>query len=447
MKRCLLALIFALLACALGGCRFAVIEAGETRIGSLFSAAAEDLIGPGSRDQSDDDRVSGLQQKLFDLGYLDRVDGIFGENTQSALKSFQRDWGIDVTGVLDEQTETALYAEIPTLEEAKEATEVMLSGVGGSLEAVQSRLRIYGFLSGKPEEDYTNQTRAAVAAFQRYCATNYGSEFDAQPLKEAELAVSRPLGADPTPEAENLPRETPAPAAASDYPVDGIPTEKLYYYLFSDRFPVYRETVQAGDIGAEVLRVQRRLYSLGYLFDAPDGEYGELTREAVRVFQRRNGILTSGVADERTQLRLFDTAPVLLETVDRPYYIKVSIDDQRVYVYRWVDGGYDFLIKSMICSTGIGNSTPKGVFVSAGHRDVRWHHFADFNSWAQYPFVIEGSILFHSVLYTRPNDNAVDRRTVRSLGRKASHGCVRLMPEDAKWIYDNCYRGQVIEIY
>ncbi len=453
MKRCLLALVLAMLVSALGGCRFAVIETGETQVGMTFSAVAEEkAIGLNSRDGEKDTKVSNLQQRLVDMGYLKHVDGIFGVNTQSALKAFQREWGLDPTGVLDETTESALFTNMVTLETAAAGTEQVLSGIkGASLVSLQKQLRRLGFMTSEANGEYDEQTRAAISAFQRYCVANYGTEFDVPPRVETQLIASLPLGATPAPTAQidtsAMPVLTPAPTVRPYYPIDGVPSEDLYHYLFSERFPLYRETLQAEDTGAEVLRVQRRLYVLGYLFDGPDGVYGELTEEAVRFFQRRNGILPSGVADERTQLRLFGESPTRLEEVEQPYYIKVSIADQRVYVYRWVDGGYDFLIKSMICSTGVGGTTPRGVFVSPGHRDLRWHYFVEFNCWAQYAFVIEGSILFHSVLYSRADESTLRQNSVRALGHKASHGCVRLLPEDAQWIYENCGRGQVIEIY
>lgn len=449
MKRCLLILALTLLACLAGNSLLPALRPGETAADSLFSARAETdrPVGLNSRDGKKDTRVRDMQQRLVDLGYLNRADGIFGPDTEIALKRFQSEWGIDVTGVLDEITEQVLFAGEMPLEEAARITAGTLDGINGDLRTLQNRLRRFGFMTGEADGEYTDQTRAAISAFQRYAVSNYGPDFDIPPNQEAELAVSLPLGATPTPEPAAMDAVTPAPTVRPYYAVDGVPTADLYFYLLSDRLPLYRQTLQDGDEGAEVLRVQRRLYVLGYLFDVPDGTYGKLTVEAVRFFQRRNGILPTGVADERTQIKLFGDSPILLEETEMPYYIKVSIADQRVYIYRWVDGEYDFLIKDMICSTGMGNSTPKGTFVSTGHRDVRWHYFVDFNCWAQYAFVIQGGILFHSILYNRPDESTLRLKSIKQLGHKASHGCVRLMPEDARWIYENCHRGQVIEIY
>ena len=47
--------------------------------------------------------VRQLQSMLIDVGFLDDVaDGIFGKKTQAAVKSIQRYWGVEETGVADE---------------------------------------------------------------------------------------------------------------------------------------------------------------------------------------------------------------------------------------------------------------------------------------------------------------------------------------------------------
>ena len=40
----------------------------------------------------------------------------------------------------------------------------------------------------------------------------------------------------------------------------------------------------------------------------------------------------------------------------------------------------------------------------------------------------------------------LNKTSVRKLGRRASHGCIRLTVEDAKWIYDNCPAGTTVII-
>jgi lipoprotein-anchoring transpeptidase ErfK/SrfK len=101
----------------------------------------------------------------------------------------------------------------------------------------------------------------------------------------------------------------------------------------------------------------------------------------------------------------------------------------------------------MKCSTGKDETpTPKGTFQGGTGPGARWHYFKKFDCWAQYAYYIQGDIMFHSVLYNQ-KDGPVTQSSVNNLGRKASHGCVRLSVEDAKWVYSNCPRNTKIIVY
>ncbi len=57
------------------------------------------------------ENVTKLQTRLTELGYLnDTIDGKFGNNTKTAVQLFQQASGLTVTGIADEQTQTALYS-------------------------------------------------------------------------------------------------------------------------------------------------------------------------------------------------------------------------------------------------------------------------------------------------------------------------------------------------
>ena len=423
------------------------------------ASGADGLIGLRSRDEAGESGVRRLQQALVDLGYLTiEPDGEFGSRTLKALKRFQADSGLEETGVLDEATERALFPA-PTVTTAPEDVLYSKGASGREIQRLQRALALYGFTDKAPTGKYDADTEAAVMTFQVYAVERYGTEFD-DPIDALDLPAESTLvesraelpSVAPTPApAETALPEMPALAPAATlrphHALDGVVSENLFAYLTSDRFPVYRSTVQRGDEGDEVARVQRRLIVLGFFYDEPDGTYGENTVNAVKAFQHANGLQETGIAGEETQRDLFSTQAISAEKVDQPFYIKVSLAEQRVYIYRWQDGGYNQLIKTMICSSGYGNLTPRGVFVSPGHRDARWHYFAEYHCWAQYAFVIKGSILFHSVIYSRRDEASLRVSTLRNLGHKASHGCVRLKVEDARWIYEHCGAGQVIEIY
>lgn len=61
------------------------------------------------------------------------------------------------------------------------------------------------------------------------------------------------------------------------------------------------ETLDVGDKGGQVLKVQEALYEKGYLEAEADGMYGEMTADAVRAFQEDNGLEATGVVDDETK--------------------------------------------------------------------------------------------------------------------------------------------------
>ena len=60
-----------------------------------------------------------------------------------------------------------------------------------------------------------------------------------------------------------------------------------------------------GDSGDEVAQIQARLSELGYLTGDPTGVFDDETEAALAAFQRRSGLLASGMADERTLQMLY----------------------------------------------------------------------------------------------------------------------------------------------
>ena len=60
------------------------------------------------------------------------------------------------------------------------------------------------------------------------------------------------------------------------------------------------KTLQVGDAGQPVKRLQRKLLSLGFPPGTIDGEFGYGTEAAVLAFQRSTGLLADGIAGPRT---------------------------------------------------------------------------------------------------------------------------------------------------
>ncbi len=57
---------------------------------------------------------------------------------------------------------------------------------------------------------------------------------------------------------------------------------------------------ERGSSGSEVRKIQQRLLSWGYFSGEVDGIYGPQTEEAVRYFQRKNGLAVDGIAGPDT---------------------------------------------------------------------------------------------------------------------------------------------------
>lgn len=116
----------------------------------------------------------------------------------------------------------------------------------------------------------------------------------------------------------------------------------------------------------------------------------------------------------------------------KDYVIKVNLGTNCVTIYK--DGEP---VKAMICSPS--NETPVGTFYTP--QKYRWHEMIG-NCYAQYCTRITTGILFHSVWYYRNGDKStMSVSAYNVMGNKASHGCVRLLCIDAKWIYDHCALG------
>ena len=463
-------------------------EKDDKTLGMLFGDPAAlptpspTPIAKGVRDAEDNTSVQDIQERLKALNYLaGAADGIFGLGTENALKAFQELNGLEITGVADEATLKALNGAQAIPKPTPEPTPRVRGARGEEIKLVQEALQVMGFMGGSADGDFGPETEESVKRYQRYVHD-----------REMEYYAANPTPAPTTePTAEPTPEPTPIPTAhiellsnvveqeevqdeavaavettgesadAADatngepeepaYEPDGIVTDELMADILAyNDVLLYAEDMSRGSKGDEVIRLQRRLASLWYLsnngFDI-DGSFGPNTETAIKYFQKRNKLEETGVADKDVQLLLFSAEAVKSDRPACMYKLKVSVKDQKVYVYKWVNGDYTQLEKTMFCSTGTtANPTPRGTF-SAGGPCGKWYYFQKFDCWAQYAYRIQGGILFHSVLYSAKDESTLRQSSVNNLGSRASHGCIRLKVEDAKWIYNNCPAGTTVVVY
>lgn len=114
---------------------------------------------------------------------------------------------------------------------------------------------------------------------------------------------------------------------------------------------------------------------------------------------------------------------------------------QKVTVYRGSK-----IIKSMVTSAGLPDSenrTPQGFFTLKDRGEYFWTE--RIQEGGLYWVRITGNYLIHSV--PRNKDNEIIKDELKKLGIPASHGCVRLKDEYAKWFYETVPMGTLVIIH
>jgi peptidoglycan hydrolase-like protein with peptidoglycan-binding domain len=406
----------------------------------------------GSRDSGDSWAVYSLQMKLIELGYMSgSADGVYGGATETAVKTFQSENGLEATGVADSVTQEKIYATVPQAAPTPEPGSTAAPGTAATEEPtsevdtmiLQSYLFAWGFTTEAPDGKMGVKTRQALTEFQKYAYDDMVS------YMESVRAAATP---EPTPE----PTPTPLPgemAEVVDMPIDPVPTIAAdgnitpeWFDYIENAFDWRIAEVGMDDKSQDVMRVQRRLMALDYLPAGSDGYFGTHTEVALKYFQYLNGLDETGVMDAATQEKFFSNNVVSSDKFVTMYKAMVSVKDQRVYIYQWTGTDYTALVHTFVCSTG-APSTPTivGTYQAPG-RNGEWYFMEDSNCWVQYAFVIDGGYFFHSVLFNQKGGKPTST-SVRNLGKAVSHGCIRLAVEDVKWIYENCSNGMTVTIY
>lgn len=150
---------------------------------------------------------------------------------------------------------------------------------------------------------------------------------------------------------------------------------------------------------------------------------GKTVRVAKSAVRFRSALCTSrSQGDYNNTTKLYYVNKVWKLSSSTKYCIWVSLDKQRVNIYRGSKGNWK-LIRVMKCSTGVGNGTPQGMHrIGPKYRRHRG---------CQYYCEYRGSG-FHA--WPGSTNTRYARKT---LGYNvASHGCIRLYWDDAKWFYN-----------
>ncbi len=203
-------------------------------------------------DQGDD--IQRIQSRLYELGYIasdNLVTGNFGDTTEEAVKKMQSVNGLEEDGKVGRKTMNLLYSDEvkANMLSYGEKSDVVL--------AAQKRLKLLGYMTTEPDGSYGNDTIIAVKQFQ----------------------------------------------SKNDQVVDGYLGPSTRIALNSDT--AVPNGLSLGDSGENIQRVQNLLSKLGYLASANvTGYYGEVTENAVKLFQRTNNLSSDGTVGAMTMAKL-----------------------------------------------------------------------------------------------------------------------------------------------
>lgn len=452
---------------------------------ALFADGAEALpepLNPGDCGE----RVEALQKRLIQFGFLGgAIDGQYGKKTSAAVKLFQEHLarqqayaGLDITANGKATPLTLMILTDPDY--SSYIGDIEAGGTGSEVQRVERRLISLGYMDKAEDKQFDDYAVETALEFQRAAGIEQGvfgqAFFDAlfsEKAPEAEHFVPHLIAEGDSGLAVREVEEALVLAGMTiKMPTGGYDAKlitaitRLHDYLKAKDSPdaslfivPERLTVEAQDWitqklqdvatdldattgnAEDIRRVQRRLHMLYYLSRIGiDGRMGTKSVDALKRFQEVNGLPATGEADATTRDLLFSDGAAS-ERI--PYRVEVDISHQRVYVYELQDDGSYQQTQNFICSTGVKDATPRGIYLD-GFPCNRWHYFKKFDCWAQYSFEIEGDIMFHSVLYSSQDESTLRSGSVYALGSRASHGCIRLEVKSAKWLFEHCKRGTLV---
>ncbi len=275
------------------------------------------------------DSVRALQRALIAAGVTVRggADGIFGQSTLSALRTFQTAKGLVASGEIDPSTAFLLgLAPSPAFPKRGDR--------GTAVMTMQNALIATGLsVRGGADGVFGAGTAAAVSAFQSargLTATGTVDITTAIALGIAPASAANPTNAAPT----TTTPVTTAPATTT--PVSSVPNTSAP--ATTTPAPV----VALGQRGDAVKRLQRALIAAGVTVrGGADGVFGVATTNAVTSYQRAMSIAATGQVDTLTaQFLGLVAAPTLPVFADRGPAV-ADVQNRMISAGITVKGGAD----------------------------------------------------------------------------------------------------------
>lgn len=388
--------VIAMLAAACGDSDDATTPSGTAEAAAEPGSESDDTV---LSDDFADSATAHAQETLDALGYhAGTVDGIYGSHTTEAVKAFQTDYGLDETGILDATTANALST-------AAENSPALM------VDALQTELVELRYYEGRVDGDFGPETVTAVKAFQEAQGLDASGSLDP--------ATAEALAASHHEEVRSEHIEASGATPASPESEEG--------------------QFRAGDEGAEIAEMQKKLEALGYRPGTTDGRYGAETASAVLAFQKAEGLERDSIAGAEVLGRLDEPQAAGPKSDAAGPRVEVDLDRQIMFV---IDPAGN--VTTINVSTGSGREyqsaeegkgivtahTPTGDFVV--ERSIDGLREAPLGTLYR-PLYFQGGWAIHG------NPNVP--------GYPASHGCVRTANWDQDFVFDVISDGDTVQIY
>ncbi|WP_167553052.1 peptidoglycan-binding protein [Evansella clarkii] len=280
----------------------------------------------------DSQKVRELKLYLEMLGYVvsQNQTTYYGPVTASVVKDFQRDHGLPISGIVD--NETFNFIEKSALEGA------LIEGIRNErVIELKENLAVMGFpVPGNTTNFYGTLTKESVMAFQSSVNFSPTGIADKRTINELSKRATGPLQ-------QGMYRDDvvdlkiyleivgfPVPGNQTNFfgsgtadrvrafqrahnlSVTGIVNDQTWKKLLEqvelDRFPgPYTRTLERNDTGEDVRVLQQNLNDLGYtVTNSPTTTFGPATEAQIREFQKDNNLTVTGKADQETLKKLVE---------------------------------------------------------------------------------------------------------------------------------------------
>ncbi|HET7629350.1 MAG TPA: peptidoglycan-binding protein [Bacillales bacterium] len=261
---------------ALAGAMFAVPAVTHAAFG-------DQTLKQGMKDPD----VKHLQDLLKKKGYFhfSTSTGYFGEITEKAVKQFQEDHQLRVTGMVGDD----MYAElgvdgaiqVTSASKVEKSDLIRIGARGAAVAELQTKLQALGVYDGAIDGIYGPITASAVRRYQR--SKGLIEDGIAGPVTLTHLYGQKIAVPEKGEEKPSVPKTKKGKQAET---------------------PSFTHLLKIGSRGPAVSSLQQALKSLGYYTYGIDGIYGKRTAGAIREFQSDHGLKVDGIAGPRTYAKL-----------------------------------------------------------------------------------------------------------------------------------------------